>query len=149
MKTYRQPFRGSWPITQRYGEKITSSFHTGIDYGCPQGTEILASADGMVMMAGWDNTGYGYHVIIRHDPGHSTLYAHLNKCLLIAGTMVKQGQVIGLSGVTGTVTGPHLHFEARTNWADYKSHFDPMSLPLISVDDSINENDDEDRKSVV
>ena len=137
MITYRQPFRGEYPITQRYGDKITSSFHTGIDYGCPSGTEILASADGQVVFSGWDKYGYGFCIIIKHTVNVATLYAHLSKCSVVEGTHVKRGQVIGFSGTTGTVTGPHLHFEARTNWADYKSHFNPMNLPLMSVDDSI------------
>lgn len=134
--TYRQPFRGSWPITQRYGEKITSNYHTGIDYGCPVGTEIMASADGMVMAAGWDDTGYGLRVIIQHTENRSTLYAHLSKVYMIRGEKVKQGQIIGLSGKSGNVTGPHLHFEARTEWSSYKSHFDPALLPLVCIDDN-------------
>lgn len=135
--TYRQPFKGEYPITQRYGEKDTADFHTGIDYACPVTTPILASADGKVMHAGWLNGGWGYCVIIRHDASHSTLYAHLLTPLQVtAGQMVEQGQVIGLSGSTGNSTGPHLHFEARRQWADYKSHFDPMDLPLICVEDA-------------
>lgn len=137
--TYRQPFRGEWPITQGYGEKITSGFHTGIDYGCPMGTEIMASADGMVVFAGWDATGYGLCVIIRHTEDRSTLYAHLSKIHVVKGEAVKQGRVIGLSGKSGNSTGPHLHFEARRIWTDWTSHFNPMFLPLISVDDSIKE----------
>ena len=54
---YRQPFDGSYPITQGYGDTDTSAFHTGIDYACPTGTPILASEAGTVMFAGWDNTG--------------------------------------------------------------------------------------------
>lgn len=137
--TYRQPFRGEYPITQRYGEKDTSNFHTGIDYACPVTTPILASADGKVMHAGWLSGGWGYCVIIRHDASHSTLYAHLLTPLQVtAGQMVEQGQVIGLSGNTGNSTGPHLHFEARRRWNDYKSHFDPMDLPLTTFYDLAN-----------
>ena len=135
--TYRQPFIGEWPITQGYGEKITSGFHTGIDYGAPMGTEILASADGEVMSAGWDTTGYGLCVIIKHTSDRSTLYAHLSKIYVSKGEKVKQSQPIGLSGKSGNSTGPHLHFEARHVWSDWTSHFDPMALPLMSIDDSI------------
>ena len=135
--SYRQPFKGTYPITQRYGEKDTSNFHTGIDYACPVITPILASADGKVMHAGWLNGGWGYCVIIKHDANHSTLYAHLLTPLQVtAGQMVKQGQEIGHSGSTGNSTGPHLHFEARRTWNDYKSHFNPMDLPLMTVDDA-------------
>ena len=135
---YRQPFRGEYPITQAYGEKITSSFHTGIDYGCPLGTEILASAGGQVMFAGFSVNGWGGLIILRHDDGKSTLYAHLSKTLVKSNAIVKQGDVIGLSGNTGNSTGPHLHFEARSSWAVEGSHKDPVTfLPLRSVDDSI------------
>ena len=129
---YRQPFSGEYPITQGYGETVTSSFHTGIDYGCPLNTPILASETGMVVKAGWDNTGYGNFVIILHPDGNATLYAHLNKINVTPGMIVDKGQVIGYSGSTGNSTGPHLHFEARHKWDDYKSHFDPMTLPLHS-----------------
>ena len=137
MATYRQPFRAEWPITQGYGEKITSSFHTGIDYGCPLNTPILASADGVVMFAAWENTGYGNAVIIQHDDGRATLYAHLSDISVSVGSTVRQGELLGHSGSTGKSTGPHLHFEARTKWWDYSSFFDPMTLPLSCVDDSI------------
>ena len=133
---YRQPFSGDYPITQGYGETVTSSFHTGIDYGCPANTPILASETGMVVKAGWDNTGYGNFVIILHPDGNATLYAHLNKINVTPGMMVNKGQVIGYSGSTGNSTGAHLHFEARHKWDDYKSHFDPMTLPLHSEIDN-------------
>lgn len=136
--TYRQPFRGEYPITQRYGEKDTSAFHTGIDYACPMGTEILASEAGLVVFAGWDKTGYGNSVIIQHNDGNATLYAHLSKIGVVLRQKVEQGQVIGLSGSTGNSTGQHLHFEARRRWNDYKSHFDPMDLPLMTVYDLAN-----------
>ena len=130
---YRQPFEGSYPITQGYGDTATSAFHTGIDYGLPIGTPVLASEAGTVTFAGWDPTGYGYCVIIQHQDGNATLYAHLNMmpCVTI-GQKVKRSQVIGYSGSTGNSTGPHLHFEARKKADDYKSHFDPMDLPLHS-----------------
>ena len=135
--TYRQPFSGEWPITQYYGETVTSSFHTGIDYGCPMGTAILASSNGVIRYSGFDHTGYGYCVIIEHDATHATLYAHLSSLrFMTVGRKVEQGEVIGYSGNSGNSTGPHLHFEARTIWNNYASHFDPMKLPLISVDDT-------------
>lgn len=137
MITYRQPFKTDWPVTQKYGETITSSFHTGIDYACPLNTSILASADGTVVFAGLDKTGYGNMVILQHPDGLATLYAHLNSIHVVLGEKVKQGTLLGHSGNTGNSTGPHLHFEVRTQWNDYKTHFDPMTLPLTSVDDSV------------
>ena len=140
MNTYRQPFRGEYPITQRYGEVIpgvtyNNKPHTGIDYGCPLGTEILASADGVVVASGWDLTGYGFRVILMHSDHIGTLYAHLDSICVDMNEKVSQGQVVGLSGSTGHCTGPHLHFEARKKWNDYTTHFDPMELPLMSFAD--------------
>lgn len=140
--SYRQPFRGEYPITQRYGEiipgvTVNNKPHTGIDYGCPSDTPILASADGTVMAAGWDVTGFGFRVILQHPDGRATLYAHLDSISVSVGDKVTQGLEIGLSGQTGKATGPHLHFEARYRWADYTSHFPPMDLPMMSVDDTI------------
>lgn len=142
MITYRQPFQGEYPITQKYGELIPGVTykdrpHTGIDYGCPVLTLILASAGGEVMFANFDETGYGYTVILKHGDGRATLYAHLSFVSVHAGEIVQQGQRIGYSGMSGNATGPHLHFEARRVWSDWRSHFDPMTLPLMSVDDSI------------
>ena len=145
MITYRQPFTGDYPITQYYGETYTSSFHTGIDYACPLGTPIFASADGVIRFIGMDKTGYGNCVIIEHDATHATLYAHLSTLgtIYFPGTKVKQGEVIGWSGSTGNSTGPHLHFEARHQWNDFRSHFNPFDLPLMSMDDSINDENKE------
>ena len=139
--TYRQPFAGDYPITQKYGEIVPGVTyggkpHTGIDYGCPISTQILASEDGTVGFAGWDSTGYGLCVIIQHTNDRSTLYAHLNRIFINTGDNVKQGQPIALSGASGNATGPHLHFEARHIWNDYTTHFDPMDLPLMSVSDA-------------
>lgn len=139
--TYRQPFYGDWPITQRYGEVIpgvtfNGKPHTGIDYGCPEGTPVLASADGTVMSAGESTTGYGKYVIMQHAGGTATVYAHLSAILVRSGQKVQQGDQIGLSGSTGYATGPHLHFEARRVWNDFTSHFDPMTLPLTSFADA-------------
>ena len=138
--SYRQPFSGSWPITQYYGETVTSSFHTGIDYGCPLGTAIMASEAGVIRYAAFDQTGYGYCVIIEHDVKHATLYAHLCSIrFAIIGKKVQQGEVIGYSGNSGNSTGPHLHFEARTIWNDFRTHFDPFKLPLMTVYDTISD----------
>ena len=129
---YRQPFSGDYPITQRYGETDTSPFHTGIDYGCLVGTPVLASEAGTVRHAGWLYGGWGECVIIEHSDRNATLYAHLKTVCVVVGQVVQRSQLIGYSGSTGNSTGPHLHFEARHEWDNYKSHFDPMTLPLHS-----------------
>lgn len=133
--SYRQPFTGSYPITQNFGERITDpKGHTGIDYGCPAGTPILASNDGYVFFAGWKDGGYGYCVFIRHYTKYVTIYEHLQKDIPVnVGQSVKQGQVIGYSGSTGNSTGPHLHFEIRD---ENGKAFNPATV-LVSVDDNI------------
>lgn len=141
MTDFRQPFKGDYPITQAYGVVIPGVTykdrpHSGIDYGCPEGTEILASADGTVKLSTFDGDGYGKYIIILHDNGVATLYAHLQGRYVTENQKVCQGQVIGISGNTGNSTGPHLHFEARRVWYDWKSHFNPMDLPLKSFADT-------------
>ena len=143
--SYRQPFTGEWPITQYFGETITDpKGHTGIDYGCPLGTPILASADGAVSYTQISNVGYGNDVMLLHPDGNYTLYAHLGQILVKRWQKVKQGDVIGYSGSTGNSTGPHLHFEVRGS--DGKA-FDPLTLPLMSVDDSIGQQPAADQKT--
>lgn len=143
MITFRQPFKGTYTITQSFGEKVTDpKGHRGIDYDCPEGTQILASAAGIVRFAGWDTTGYGNCVIIQHSPDRATLYAHLKSIHVRTLQEVKQGQLIGLSGFSGNVVpegpdGRHLHFEARTSWNKWSTAFDPLNLPLTNVDDTI------------
>lgn len=89
--------------------------YNGIDLGAREGTPIVASASGEVIISrsyGW-NGGYGQYIVIQHDNGTQTLYSHLSENLVYEGYHVAQGQVIGLSGNTGKSTGPHLHFEVR------------------------------------
>lgn len=87
----------------------------GVDIGAPVGTTIYAAAPGEVIISragGW-NGGYGTYVVIAHDNGTQTLYAHNSSNIVSVGQRVVQGQVIGYSGNTGKSTGPHLHFEVR------------------------------------
>ena len=110
----RKPFDGEFPVTQRFGEKITDpAGHTGIDYALYLGTPVLAAMDGKVNCVASLNSGYGTHVIIDHGGGLQTVYAHLSRCSVSFGETVRAGQVVGRSGNTGNSTGPHLHFEVR------------------------------------
>jgi len=114
----RLPFTGKFPVTQLFGAnpQIYSRFgkpgHNGLDFGLPVGTPVLASAEGNVEKTGYDEKGYGYFILLRHD-GFWTLYAHLSKIQVSVQQKVSQSQQIGLSGNTGFSTGPHLHFELR------------------------------------
>jgi len=121
-----KPFTGDYQITQSFGEKITdSNGHSGIDYALPIGTPVLAAADGEVWKAGWDATGYGNCVMIKHPDGSGTVYGHLLNWAVYAGQKVKAGEKIGNSGNSGNSTGAHLHFEYRTKYDNYKTAIDP------------------------
>lgn len=115
----------AWPltvdgtITSYFGTRsdpITGeiSTHGGTDIAAPQGTPILAAADGTVIAATWHN-GYGYYVKIKHNNTYSTLYGHCSELHVSAGQKVKQGQLIAKVGSTGYSTGPHLHYEVIQN----------------------------------
>ncbi len=88
--------------------------HTGVDINGSTGTSILAAADGVVASAGGMG-GYGNATVIEHAGNLATLYGHQSAILVSEGETVKQGQVIGRVGCTGTCTGPHLHWEVRVD----------------------------------
>lgn len=93
-----------------------TSYHSGTDIAVPEGTPILAAADGTVTVANaldsWGGS-YGYYVKLDHGGGLTTLYAHCSSICVTAGQQVKAGEVIAYVGQTGRATGPHLHFEVR------------------------------------
>jgi murein DD-endopeptidase MepM/ murein hydrolase activator NlpD len=108
-----------WPtfgrVTSGYGWRIhpltkIRQFHYGIDIANLKGTPVRATADGRVVLAGWQGT-YGRIVIIDHGQGFSTRYAHNSTVLVKPGENVKRGQIIALIGNTGRSTGPHLLYE--------------------------------------
>ncbi|MCS7059880.1 MAG: M23 family metallopeptidase [Anaerolineae bacterium] len=101
-----------WPTTG----SISQGFwwgHRAIDIANAVGIPIAAADGGYVSFAGWDNTGYGYMVMIDHGNGFSTVYAHLSAYYVDPGQPVARGQIIAAMGSTGRSTGPHLHFEIR------------------------------------
>ena len=88
--------------------------HNGVDFGSGRDTEIFSAADGKVILSKFGK-GYGNYIIIEHNDGISTVYAHLNARNVEEGDRVSRGQLIGLSGSTGRSTGPHLHYEIRVS----------------------------------
>lgn len=112
-----------WPVkgwvTSHFGNRISPfsgipQFHEGIDIAAQTGTPVVATADGVVIKAGFA-TGYGNMVEISHGYGIRTLYAHNSRLNVKVGQRVKRGDVIAYVGDSGSSTGPHLHYEVRIN----------------------------------
>lgn len=110
-------------ITSEFGQtrtfvysngKEAPSYHAGLDFGIPTGTEVSACGAGKVVMARW-RIVTGYSVIIEHLPGLYSIYYHLSELKCKEGDIVKKGDLVALSGATGLATGPHLHWEIRMN----------------------------------
>jgi murein DD-endopeptidase MepM/ murein hydrolase activator NlpD len=92
------------PITGRM------AWHAGVDFAGKPGSDVVAVASGVVTFAG-ELHGYGRMIEVNHGGGYSTRYGHDDELLVVAGDVVKKGQVIGRMGSTGRSTGPHVHFE--------------------------------------
>ncbi|MFC7370780.1 peptidoglycan DD-metalloendopeptidase family protein [Fictibacillus iocasae] len=108
-----------WPAVGGYvsshkGERWGRA-HKGIDIARPTERSILAADNGTVVEAGFDNGGYGNKIVINHNNGMRTMYAHLSSIAVKSGDVVKKGQKIGVMGSTGQSTGIHLHFEVYKN----------------------------------
>lgn len=107
-------------IASGFGMRIdpvygTPKMHKGLDFTAPQGSPIYATGNGIVKTAGYDEGGYGNHVIINNGYGYQTLYGHMVRIKVRAGQAVKRGEVIGWVGSTGKSTGPHCHYEVHVN----------------------------------
>ena len=107
-----------WPSVERYLSGFDYSpetNHYGIDIAGRLGNPIFTADHGVVVYAGWNDYGYGEMIVIDHGGGWQTLYAHLSQINVGCGQEVFQGDTIGLMGSTGKSTGPHLHFEMRSD----------------------------------
>ena len=140
---YHHP--ANYQVTSNYGYRHRR-MHRGVDLGYPEGTPVSAAWDGIVRISkGTANTGgYGNLVVIRHDNGLETYYAHLSRRLVNPGQMVKAGDIIGLGGNTGRSYGSHLHFEVRylgndinpnrlIDFANYKLKYDTLFISGYTV----------------
>ncbi len=121
-----------WPangrLTSKFGMRQNpfgrgKDFHSGIDIANSRGTDIVASAKGIVIFSGYKR-GYGRTVIIDHENGYKTLYAHNSEILVSTGDRVEKGDLIAKMGSTGRSTGSHLHFEIHKN----DEPIDPLSI---------------------
>lgn len=114
------------PITNEDLTRVASGFgyrihpihkirkmHTGMDFTAPTGTQIYATGDGVIESVKTSKRGYGNHVVIKHQFGYKTRYAHMSRFNVKKGQKVKRGDVIGFVGNTGSSTGPHLHYEVE------------------------------------
>jgi len=114
---------------KKLGKMWSKGYHTGVDFAVPQGTDIIAVADGKVSNANWGKS-YGTQIVQKIEGQDAwVIYAHLSKSLVKAGDEIKKGQHIGESGNTGNSSGPHLHFEMRDNirWSAGKD-LDPKGI---------------------
>ena len=112
------------PMTSPYGWRASSGrMHHGIDVGMAVGDTVRAALSGTVECINYQPHGYGNYVVLSHEGGLETRYAHLKTALVIPGQYVMTGEPIALSGNSGTSTGPHLHFETRR----MKIPFNPIS----------------------
>ncbi|MBX3026635.1 M23 family metallopeptidase [bacterium] len=116
----------SGPVTSQYGRR-GRRHHDGIDIGAAPGTGVRAAASGTVAYAG-SVRGYGRMIIILHDGGFATVYAHNARQHVRAGARVRRGDLIATVGRSGRTTGPNLHFEVRRHNVAY----DPLALLALS-----------------
>lgn len=108
---FRWPARGR--VIAAFGKRTDGSHNDGINIALPQGTEVHAAEGGRVAYAGSELKGYGNLILIRHDNGWVSAYAHADQMLVKRDDVVRRGQVIAKAGKTGTVDQPQLHFELR------------------------------------
>lgn len=113
----------SWPTTGTITQYF-ASYHPGNDIANRASPPIYAADGGVVVYAGWDNTGYGNRTDINHGNGYTTRYGHQSNIYVTAGQKVSRGQLIGQMGSTGRSTGTHLHFEI---------HYNGISLNPLSI----------------
>ncbi len=104
-------------ITSPFGLRIHPTLgrpikHNGIDFGSGRGAEVYAASSGKVVLVDF-NGSYGNYIIVEHQEGSSSVYAHLEKIFVSKGSRIKKGDLIGFTGNTGRTSGPHLHYEVR------------------------------------
>jgi murein DD-endopeptidase MepM/ murein hydrolase activator NlpD len=102
----------------------TPRMHYGQDFEVPYGTEVHATGDGKIIESGWNPGGFGNYIVIDHGYGLQSTYGHLSDIKVVREMNVKRGELIGLSGSTGTSSGPHLHYQIN----QYGEHKNPINF---------------------
>jgi len=120
-------FRESHPVLG------TPQWHHGQDFYAPYGTEVYATGNGTVIHAGYNTGGFGNYVVIDHGYGYQSTYGHLSSINVSKGTDVKRGDRVGLTGNSGTSSGPHLHYQIDL----YGKHQNPLHF----FDDDLTEDE--------
>lgn len=134
LQQWRMPLEGG-RVSSFFGAARGRRAHGGIDFSVPHNTPVMATNDGTVVASGMGYLGdrkYGNVVVIEHEGGLRSLYAHLNKRNVSVGDTVTAGELIGLSGATGHATGPHLHLEAYQDG----TRIDPNRFMLANLEDN-------------
>jgi murein DD-endopeptidase MepM/ murein hydrolase activator NlpD len=117
---FASPVNG--PVVADYGTTVSGERNVGINIAAPFGTPIHAAAAGEVSYAGNELRGYGNLVLLKHDDGYVTAYAHAERIVVNRGDYVQKGQIIGYVGQTGDVTSPQVHFEIRKGVTPINPH---------------------------
>lgn len=122
-------------IISKFGKRALN-FHEGIDFKAKEGRDIYAAHSGLVIFSGSGLSGYGNMIALRGH-GYMTIYAHNSRNFVNRGDYISAGDKIGLTGATGRVTGPHLHFELRIKASDDRYYaVDPLPLFYLKENDS-------------
>lgn len=101
-------------VTSGFGYRPSfGRMHYGVDFAMAVGDTVRVPVAGRIDRIGYDKGGYGHFIVLKHDDGMETRYAHLSSVMVKAGDYVAKGHPVALSGNSGNSTGPHLHFEVR------------------------------------
>ena len=125
---------GTFQLSSPFGYRSdpingTSKMHNGMDFSCDPGNPIYATGDGTVILVESDFYGYGNHIEVDHGFGYVSRYSHLSDMFAYVGQKVRRGDCIALSGKSGRVTGPHLHYEVM-----YRNEFvNPAGYMDLSI----------------
>lgn len=126
------PYLGDFRITKLYGTPppagmtYSAGKHAGLDL-VGENKEIRAVMPGTVYRSSYDPDGWGKYLVVKQTDGLYAIYCHLSKSYKAAGQIVKAGEMLGVEGATGQVTGQHLHFELRKSYGDKYSTIDPAN----------------------